>query len=145
MIAATATSATPTMVSADDTDQNVIAMWLAQRPRTTTRSYLRSWNYLQLATGGVELRAIRLHHLQAYVQSLRRMKLSSQVTFIAAIQSLFGFACKIGYLRANLGTLLKRPKPPTNIGPEPTLLSPGAISGQARAVMWVRMSRSKRP
>ena len=31
------------------------------------------------------------------------------------------------------------------LDPEPTLLSPGAISGQARAVMWVRMSRSKRP
>ena len=33
----------------------------------------------------------------------------------------------------------------TPFGPEPTPLSPGAISGQARAVMRVRMSRSKRP
>ena len=30
-------------------------------------------------------------------------------------------------------------------GLEPTLLSPGAISGQARAVMRVCISRSKRP
>ena len=43
------------------------------------------------------------------------MKVSSQVTFIAAIQSLFGFACKIGYLPVNLGTLLRRPALPVNI------------------------------
>ena len=104
-----------TVAALDDTDQNVVASWLAQRPRTTTRSYQRAWRYLQLATGGVELRAIQLHHLQAYAQSLRGMKLSSQVTFIAAIQSLFGFACKIGYLPVNLGTLLRRPALPVNI------------------------------
>jgi site-specific recombinase XerD len=104
-----------TVAALDDTDQKVVALWLAQRPRTTTRSYQRAWRYLQMATGGVELRAIQLHHLQAYAQSLRGMKLSSQVTFIAAIQSLFGFACKIGYLPVNLGTLLRRPALPVNI------------------------------
>ena len=102
-------------VALDDTDQKVLALWLAQRPWTTTRSYLRAWRYLQIATGGVELRAIQLPHLQAYAQSLRGMKVSSQVTFIAAIQSLCGFACKIGYLPVNLGTLLRRPPLPVNI------------------------------
>ena len=102
-------------VALDDTDQKVVALWLAQRPWTTTRSYLRAWRYLQIATGGVELRAIQLPHLQAYAQSLRGMKVSSQITFIAAIQSLFGFACKIGYLPVNLGTLLRRPAMPVNI------------------------------
>jgi site-specific recombinase XerD len=104
-----------TVVALDDTDQKVLALWLAQRPRTTTRSYLRAWRYLQIATGGVELHAIQLPHLQAYAQSLRGMKVSSQVTFIAAIQSLCGFACKIGYLPVNLGTLLRRPPLPVNI------------------------------
>lgn len=103
------------VVSADDTDEKLIAMWLAQRPRTTTRSYQRAWKYLQIASGGTEIRAIRLPHLQAYVQSLRGMTLSSQVTHIAAIQSLFGFACKIGYLPVNLGTLMKRPALPANL------------------------------
>ena len=112
---ATVPSDIHTVVALDDTDQKIVALWLAQRPRTTTRSYLRAWRYLQMATGGVELRAIQLPHLQAYTQSLRGMKVSSQVTFIAAIQSLFGFACKIGYLPVNLGTLLRRPALPVNI------------------------------
>ncbi len=103
------------MVSAEETDQNIVDMWIAQRPRSTTRFYKRAWKYLQIATGGVELRALRLHHLQAFVQSLRRMKLSSQGTFIGAIQSLFGFACKIGYLVTNLASLLKRPKSPVDV------------------------------
>jgi integrase/recombinase XerD len=112
---ATVPSDIHTVVALDDTDQKVLALWLAQRPWTTTRSYLRAWRYLQIATGGVELRAIQLPHLQAYAQSLRGMKVSSQITFIAAIQSLFGFACKIGYLPVNLGTLLRRPAMPANI------------------------------
>ncbi len=103
------------MVSAEETDQNVIAMWLAQRPRSTTRSYKRAWTYLQNATGGVELRALRFHHLQAYIQSLRGRQLSSQGTFIAVIKSLLGFACKIGYLTFNLGALLKPPKSPSDV------------------------------
>lgn len=112
---APATSATHLMVSADETDQNIVDMWLAQRPRSTTRSYKRAWGYLQSATGGVELRALRFHHLQAYIQSLRGMKLSSQGTFIAVIKSLLGFASKIGYLTFNLGALLKPPKSPSDV------------------------------
>ncbi len=107
---AIAAAATLALASPEDTDPNIIALWLAQRPATTTRSYRRAWKYLQLASGGVELRAIRLFHLQAFVQSLRGMKMSSQVTVIAAIQSLFGFACKIGYLTSNPAILIKRPR-----------------------------------
>ena len=67
---ATVPSDRHTAVALDDTDQKVVALWLAQRPRTTTRYYLRAWRYLQIATGGVELRAIQLptcrHTRRAY-------------------------------------------------------------------------------
>jgi integrase/recombinase XerD len=103
------------MVSPEDTGQNIIALWLAQRPPTTLRSYRLAFRYLQIAAAGVELRDIRLPHLQAFVQSLRGMKPSTQGTVIAAIQSLFGFAYKIGYLPTNPAVLLKRPPHPNNI------------------------------
>lgn len=70
---------------------------------------------MQSATGGIELRALRLNHLQIFLQSLRGMKLSSQGAFIAVIKSLFGFACKIGYLAYNLGSLLRLPKTPNDV------------------------------
>jgi integrase/recombinase XerD len=103
------------MVSPEDTDQNIVALWLAQRPPTTLRSYRLAFRYLQIAAPGVELQDIRLPHLQAFVQSLRGMQPSSQATVIAAIQSLFGFAYKIGYLPTNPAVLLKRPAHPNNI------------------------------
>jgi integrase/recombinase XerD len=99
----------------DDNDQNVIMLWLAQRPPTTTRLYRLSLRHLQRATPGVELRDIRLPHLQAFAQSLRGMKLSSQGTVVGAIQSLFAFACKINYLPTNPAVLLKRPGHQRNV------------------------------
>lgn len=97
------------MTSPDDDDEKIIGLWLSQRPRTTARNYRRAWRYFQAATDQIGLRHARLQHLQAYVQSLRRMKPSSQGTLIAAIQSLFSFACKIGYIQTNPGTLIRRP------------------------------------
>ena len=94
---------------------NFLRSWLAQRPPTTTRAYLLAWRYLVLATGGKNIQAIQLQDLQAFVQSLRGLKPSSQVTFIAAIQSLFSFACRIGYTQVNVGALLRRPKVPANV------------------------------
>jgi integrase/recombinase XerD len=110
----TAAPSVNSMVSPDDTDQNIIALWLAGRPPTTTRSYRAGLSYLQSAAPGIELRNVRLPHLQAFVQSLRSMKPSSQATAISAIQSLFGFAYKIGYLPTNPAVLLKRPRHPNN-------------------------------
>ena len=112
---ATAASAVNSMISLDDADQNIIALWLAQRPLTTLRSYRLALRYLQSAAPGIELRNIRLPHLQAFVQSLRGMKPSSQATSISVIQSLFSFAYKIGYLPANPAVLLKRPAHPNNV------------------------------
>src|SRR5215469_8593529 len=94
-VIATAASTVRSTISANDNDQNIITLWLAQRPPTTTRSYRSALRYLQRAAPGVELRDMRLPHLQAFAQSLRGMKLSTQGTLIGAVQSLFGFACKI--------------------------------------------------
>ena len=112
---ATATAAVNSMISLDDADQNIIAQWLAQRPTTTLRSYRLALRYLQSAAPGIDLRHVQLPHLQAFVQSLRGMKPSSQATSISVIQSLFSFAYKIGYLPTNPAVLLKRPGHPNNI------------------------------
>ena len=101
--------------SPENTDQNIVALWLAQRPPTTLRSYRLAFRYLQSAAPGIGLRDVRLPHLQAFAQSLRGMKLSSQGTIVGAIQSLFSFACKIGYLTTNPAVLLKRPPHQRNI------------------------------
>ena len=112
---ATAASAVNSMISSDDTDQSIIALWLAQRPPTTTRSYRAALRYLQSATPGIELRNLRLLHLQAFVQSTRGLMPSSQAKVISIIQSLFGFAHMIGYLPTNPAVLLKRPPHPDNL------------------------------
>ena len=114
-VIATAASTVRSTISANDNDQNIITLWLAQRPPTTTRSYRSALRYLQRAAPGVELRDMRLPHLQAFAQSLRGMKLSTQGTLIGAVQSLFGFACKIDYLPKNPAVLLKRPGAQRNI------------------------------
>src|SRR5215472_7625514 len=58
-VAQTAQGAGSALVSPEDTDQNIIALWLAQRPPTTLRSYRLAFRYLQIAAAGVELRDIR--------------------------------------------------------------------------------------
>ena len=69
-VIATAASTVRSTISANDNDQNIITLWLAQRPPTTTRSYRSALRYLQRAVPGVELRDMRLPHLQAFAQSL---------------------------------------------------------------------------
>src|SRR3984957_18358289 len=112
---ATAASAANSTRSPHDTDQTIVTQWLAQRPPTTTRSYRAALRYLPNATDGIELCRIRLPQLQAFAQRLRGLQVSSQVTFIAGIQSLFSFAYKVGYLPTNPALLLKRPRHTDNI------------------------------
>jgi integrase/recombinase XerD len=106
---ATTASTVRSMVPPDDSDQNIIMLWLAQRPPTTTRLYQSALRYFKQAAPGVQLRDIRLPHLHGFAQSLRGLKPSSQGTVVAAIHSLFAFACKIDYLPKNPAVLLKRP------------------------------------
>ena len=55
----TPASPVPATESPADSDQKLVALWLAERPPTTTRYYRRAWLYLNIASGGVEIRAIR--------------------------------------------------------------------------------------
>ncbi|MCH9648605.1 MAG: tyrosine recombinase XerC [Deltaproteobacteria bacterium] len=74
----------------------------------------------------VEVSEIDAAAIRAFLASMARRKLapSSQGRALSAVRSLFGFACREGYLAANPATQVRAPKQPKTLPPE---LRPGEI------------------
>jgi len=92
-----------------NTDDQLLALWVHGRPKTTRRSYLANARRL-LDFSAKDLQGLTLADLQKFVDSLAVLSLSTQKQIIASVKSLLTFSNKIGYLPFNVGAVLRLPK-----------------------------------
>jgi len=92
-----------------DTDRDLIAMWVARSASPHTRRNYRRQAARFLAFVNRPLAMVRLGDVQAYLAALEGQAPATRANATAALKSLFSFAQEIGYLRFNLGKVLKAP------------------------------------
>ena len=116
------------LIKRDATDATVCHMWLhsgrrASSPRTQ-QQYLRTWRAFS-AYVAKPLQAVTLEDLQAWQASLTGAPATRKAT-TAAVRSLFAFAQSVGYVRANVATMLEQESVPDlayrKVVDEPTIL-----------------------
>lgn len=94
-------------------DWTIVREWLRkQRSLHTRRSYKRNIDTF-FRTLALPLHQITLTDLQDYrdMLAIQHPVLSTQAQIIASIKSLFTFAHRTGYLRANVGAAVQLPQP----------------------------------
>jgi len=91
-----------------DTDTALIDLWLAGRPQTTASAYRQDATRF-LAFTAKSLEAVTVGDLHAFAAHLAQgeARPASQRRPIAAIKSLLTFGVDVGYLRFNVGTVVK--------------------------------------
>lgn len=90
------------------TDETLVHLWLnserRKHSRLTQEQYLRTWRAFS-AYVAKPLQAVTLSDLEAWQESLGGTPATRKVK-TAAVRSLFSFAAKLGYLRANVALML---------------------------------------
>jgi integrase/recombinase XerD len=92
-------------------DEQIIELWLHGKSETTQEAYFRDIiEFLKLIDKPIQ--KIILLDLHKYEQFLieKQLKTRSQQRKLACIKSLLSFATKLGYLRFDVGKVLKLPK-----------------------------------
>ena len=90
-------------------DAVFLATWLHGKSEKTQRAYTADMQrfYAQV---GKPLHLVTLADLQAYADSLAELKPTSRARTLAAVKSALSFGVKSGYLKVNVGLLVKLPK-----------------------------------
>src|SRR3954466_10289350 len=92
-----------------DSDRDLVAMWVARSASPGTRRKYRAQAGRFLAFVAKPLALVRLGDVQAYLATLEGQAPATRANATAALKSLFSFAQETGYLRFNLGKVLKAP------------------------------------
>jgi site-specific recombinase XerD len=92
-----------------DSDQQFIELWVAQSISRHTRRVYRRRAADFLAHVGRRLADVRLGDVQAYLATLEGLAAVTRATAMAVLKSLFSFAQRTGYVRFNIGSVLKGP------------------------------------
>jgi integrase/recombinase XerD len=104
-----ASPASEVAVTAADSDQRLIELWLYGRAKRTQRAYqadIAAFNrFVQKP-----LRQLTLGELQSYQDSLQHLATASQARRLSSIKSLLSFGQKTGYLTLNVGAAIFLPK-----------------------------------
>lgn len=96
-------------ISGADTDERLIAMWLAGRPSNTVRAY--STDIARLRDHiHKPLRRITASDLIGWTDTLGRLKPASQYRRLSAVKSLFSYAHKLGYIQLDPAAALRMPR-----------------------------------
>src|SRR5215203_7096004 len=90
-----------------DSDRELIALWVARSASPHTRRKYRVQAAHFLAFVAKPLALVRLGDVQAYLATLEGQAPATCANATAALKSLFSFAQETGYLRFNLGKILK--------------------------------------
>src|SRR4051812_1890478 len=92
-----------------DSDRDLVAMWVARSTSPGTRRKYRAQAARFLAFVAKPLALVRLGDVQAYLATLDGQAPATRANATAALKSLFSFAQETGYLRFNIGKVLKAP------------------------------------
>src|SRR3954451_8071946 len=92
-----------------DSDRDLVALWVARSASPGTRRKYRAQAARFLAFVAKPLALVRLGDVQAYLATLEGQAPATRANATAALKSLFSFAQETGYLRFNLGKVLKAP------------------------------------
>ena len=90
-------------------DRQVITMWLAGKSTGTVGTYTSTIKQF-LEVVGVGLKGMKLDHFYAYLQWLESVRDYSPTTIqnkLTIAKSLISFAAKVGYIKFNLGVVVK--------------------------------------
>jgi site-specific recombinase XerD len=90
-------------------DAAFLATWLHGKSEKTRRAYESDIRKFY-ASVGKSLAQVQLADVQAFIDSLASLKVSSQTRAVAALKSCLSFAVKTGYLQLNVGAAVKLPK-----------------------------------
>jgi site-specific recombinase XerD len=92
-------------------DDQLIAMWLHDKSNSTQEEYTRDVGQFREYVS-VPLKRLTLPDLQAYVDELKLLdiKPATIARRLKSIKSLLSFAQRTGYIRYNIGTMVKVPK-----------------------------------
>lgn len=93
-----------------ETDEQLIGLWLHGRPTTTTAVYRADAKRMMIFVGK-PLAVTTLADLQAFALKLEAEGLApgTRHRILSAVKSLFSFACKLGYVRFDVGRALRLP------------------------------------
>jgi integrase/recombinase XerD len=95
----------------DTSDDQLIAMWLHDKSDSTQQEYTRDIQQFREYVS-VPLKRLTLPDLQAYSDELKLLdiKPATIARRLKSIKSLLSFAQRTGYIRFNIGTVVKVPK-----------------------------------
>jgi integrase len=101
-------AANPAIAQADS-DAQLVALWIGSHASPhTRRNYQRQADRF-LAFVGRPLALLRMADLQAYLATLEGLAPATRANATAALKSLLSFAQETGYLRFNVGKVVKTP------------------------------------
>jgi integrase/recombinase XerD len=89
-------------------DDQLIELWLHQRPRHTQRAYRADAEQFR-SRAGKPLRAVTLADLQEFANSIRGGAAASRYRTLSAVKSLLAFGHRLGYLPFDVGRALRLP------------------------------------
>src|SRR5215203_2216158 len=92
-----------------DSDRELIALWVARSASPHTRRKYRAQAAHFLAFVAKPLALVRLGDVQTYLATLEGQAPATRANATAALKSLFSFAQETGYLRFNIGKVIKAP------------------------------------
>lgn len=118
-----------TLAKQADSDQQLIALWLHGKAKTTQESYQYEAKRLLQAIAR-PLAAVKLGDLQAYLTSLEHLAPATQARATNAIKSLFSFAHRLGYIQWNVAAPLKAPKVKNTLAER--IMTEGDVQGMLR-------------
>ena len=89
-------------------DEQLLALWLFDRPEETRRAYAADVRGV-LAHTGTTIQATTLGHVQGFVAALGALAPASRGRKLSAVKSLFGFAHRLGYVPFNVAAPVRQP------------------------------------
>jgi len=90
-------------------DAAFLATWLYGKSEKTQRAYTSDMHKFYQCLG-LSLERVKLEDFHTFIDSLAPLKPASRARAIATIKSALSFGVKTGYLKVNIGTVVKLPK-----------------------------------
>jgi len=99
----------PALPRQADTEAQVVAMWLHGRPVRTQALYSDAYRRFA-AHVGKPLERVTVGDLQSYADIFADRKPRTRALHVSALKSLLTFAQRVGFLRVNVGAVVRPPK-----------------------------------